>query len=157
SLTERPEDMIFVLDQMLAQNADSLSRFHDALDPSRIAMTGHSFGGLTTFLVQAREPRVKVALAMAPAAGTAQAGFTVPSMMMLGQIDSVVNIPNAEAAYGRSDGPKALVEIAHAGHYAFSNGCFPGPDCNYPVTLNQTEAHANVLRWAIPFLEWRLK
>jgi len=157
SVVERPEDMIYVLDQMLAENANALSRFHDGLDASRIAMTGHSFGGLTTFLVQAREPRVTVALAMAPATGPSQAGFTVPSMMMLGEIDGRVSIPNAEAAYGRSVGPKALVEIAHAGHYAFSNLCFPSPDCNYPVTLSQPEANAVVLRWAIPFLEWRLK
>jgi predicted dienelactone hydrolase len=153
SLTERPEDMIFVLDQMLAENANALSLFHGALDPSRVAMTGHSFGGLTTFLVQAREPRITVALPMAPAAGPTQAGFTVPSMMMLGASDSVVNIPNAEAAYGRSVGPKALVKIDHTGHYAFSNGCFASPDCNPPVTLTQAEAHLLVNRWVLPFLE----
>jgi hypothetical protein len=43
--------MIFALDQMLAANADSGSDFFGALDPSRIGMSGHSFGGLTTFLV----------------------------------------------------------------------------------------------------------
>ena len=64
--------------------------------------------------------------------------------------------PNANAAYSRSSPPKALVEIEHAGHYAFSNGCFPSPDCNPPTTLDQNEAHAAVLRWIIPFLEWRL-
>ena len=157
SVVERPEDMIFVLDQVLAENANPLSLFHDGLDPSRVAMSGHSFGGLTTFLVQAREPRITTALALAPAAGPTQAGFTVPSMIILGEIDSRVSNPNCEAAYDRSVSPKALVEIAHAGHYAFSNGCFQGPDCNYPVTLSQPEANAVVLRWAIPFLEWRLK
>jgi hypothetical protein len=107
--------------------------------------------------VQAREPRITVALAMAPATGPSQTGFTVPSMIMLGEIDGRVSNPNAEAAYDRSVSPKAVVEIAHAGHYAFSNGCFPSPDCNYPVTLSQAEANTVVLRWAVPFLEWRLK
>ena len=47
----------------------------------------------------------------------------------------------------------ALVEIPNAGHFAFSNGCFPSPDCNPPTTLTQNEAHAVVLRWVLPFLE----
>ncbi|HWP64904.1 MAG TPA: hypothetical protein VNO26_03205 [Candidatus Limnocylindria bacterium] len=157
SVVERPEDMIFVLDQMLAEHADPRSRFYNVLDPTRIAMTGHSFGGLTTFLVQAREPRITVAVPMAPATGPAQGGLTVPSLTLLGKIDSAVSNANATAAYDRSVAPKALVSIHHAGHYAFSNLCFPGPDCSFPATLSQPEAHAAVLRWLVPFLEWRLR
>jgi dienelactone hydrolase len=156
SAIERPQDMIFVLDEMLAENADPLSPFFGALDPSRIAMTGHSFGGLTTYLVQSQEPRITAAVPMAPATGPAQGGLTVPSLTLLGQIDARVSNPNAHAAWERSSTPRTLVEIEHAGHYAFSNGCFPSPDCSPPTTLDQNEAHAAVLRWIIPFLEWRL-
>jgi predicted dienelactone hydrolase len=156
SVVERPEDMMFVLDEMIAANADALSPFFGALDPSRVAMTGHSFGGLTTFLVQARDPRITVAVAMAPATGPTQAGLTVPSLTILGQIDSRVSNPNAHLAYEASVTPRVLVEIEHAGHYAFSNGCFPSADCSPPATLDQNEAHAAALRGIIPFLEWRL-
>jgi predicted dienelactone hydrolase len=156
SAVERPADMTFVLDEMLAENADPGSRFFGALDPSRVAMTGHSFGGLTTYLVQARDPRITVAVPMAPATGPSQPGLTVPSLTILGEIDTRVSDANAEAAYDRSVTPRALAVIEHAGHYAFSNLCFPGPDCNPPTTLTQDEAHAAVLRWVIPFLEWRL-
>jgi predicted dienelactone hydrolase len=149
--------MIFVLDEMLAANADPLSPFFGTLDPSRVAMTGHSFGGLTTYLVQARDPRITVAVPMAPATGSAQAGLTVPSLTILGAIDSVVSNTNAVAAWDRSSTPKALVKIEHAGHYAFSGGCFGGPDCNPPTTLTQPEANNAVLRWVIPFLEWKLR
>ena len=41
-----------------------------------------------------------------------------------------------------SSAPKMKVEIAHAGHFAFSDGCFPSADCNPPTTLTQDEAHA---------------
>jgi dienelactone hydrolase len=157
SVVERPEDMMFVLDEMLAANADSLSPFFGTLDPSRVAMTGHSFGGLTTYLVQARDPRITVAVPMAPATGPTQGGLTVPSLTFLGVIDTNVSNPNARLAYGRSSAPKALVEIEHAGHYAFSNLCFASASCNPPVTLTQAEAHDGVLRWIIPFLEWRLR
>jgi hypothetical protein len=72
---------------------------------------------------------------------------------MIGTIDSVVNVPAAEQPYVVSSPPKMLVEIGHAGHYAFSNGCFPSPDCNPPTTLTQSEANSSVLRYVIPFLE----
>jgi hypothetical protein len=88
---------------------------------------------------------------MAAAAGPSSE-LTVPSLSMLGQIDSVVNNAAIRTAYTSSSAPKRLVEIADAGHYAFSNGCFAGPDCNPPVTLTQAEAHDAVLRYAVPFL-----
>ena len=72
---------------------------------------------------------------------------------MLGNIDSVVNLPAARQVYAASSTPKMLVEIEHAGHYAFSNGCFPSPDCNPPTTLTQPEANSAILRYVVPFLE----
>src|SRR5439155_27036947 len=79
--------------------------------------------------------------------------LTIPSLNMFGQIDSLVNLPAIRIAYANALPPKYLVEIANAGHYAFSNGCFPGPDCAPPATLTQPEAHDAVLRWILPFLK----
>lgn len=155
SAQERPQDMIFVLDQMLAQNADSGSPFFGAIDPDKVAMSGHSFGGLTTYLVAGIEPRIKAAIPFA-AAVLGSPVLTMPSLTMLGQIDSTVNNTAIRNAYTRALPPKVLVEIAHAGHYAFSNGCFPSPDCNFPTTLSQAEAHDIVLRWVLPFLKVHL-
>ena len=157
SAQERPQDMIFALDQMLAANADTGSPFFGMLDANRIGMSGHSFGGFTTFFVTNLDARIKVAIPMAPATPGTNASFTVPSLMMLGAIDSVINLTTARQAYDNSTGPKYKVEIAHAGHFAFSNLCFPSADCNPPTTLTQDEAHGPVLRWVIPFLEWKLK
>lgn len=152
---ERPRDMVFVLDRMIAADADPSSPFFGALDESRVAMTGHSFGGLTTYLVTAIEPRIDVAVAMAPAAAPASTQ-PVPSLTILGAVDTVISNPAARAAYERSASPKLLVELEHAGHYAFSDFCFPASDCNPPVTLTQDEAHAAVLRFVLPFLQVHL-
>jgi predicted dienelactone hydrolase len=155
SVIERPKDIRFVIDEMLALDQDSGSPFFGAIDEDRIAMTGHSFGGLTTFLVAGEDARIKVAVPMAPA--TPQNGsFTIPLLLVLGQIDSVVNNNTARGAYDASASPRYKVEIKHAGHYAFSNGCFPGPDCNPPTTLTQPEAQALVRRWVLPFLKVHL-
>ncbi len=152
SFIERPQDMIFVLDQILAAGADPGSPFFGAVDGTRVAMTGHSFGGLTTFLVTAIEPRITAAVAMAPATLGAPS-FDIPSLITLGNIDSVVNNPATRQAYAASATPKLLVEVEHSGHYTFSDGCFPSPDCNPPTTLTQAEAHAAALRYIVPFLE----
>ena len=153
---ERPQDMIFVLDQILAADLDPGSDFFGSVDETRVAMTGHSFGGLTTYLVQPIEPRITAAIPMAAATG-GTVELSVPSLTMLGQIDSVVSNAGIRGAYERSASPKWLVEIRDAGHYAFSNGCFPSPDCNPPTTLDQAEAHDAVLRWVVPFLHVTLR
>jgi predicted dienelactone hydrolase len=152
SYQERPQDVIFALDSMLLDDADPMSAFFGALDETRIGMSGHSFGGLTTYLVTAIDNRFQVAVPLAPAViGTMPP--TVPSLTMLGQVDSVVDNDAIRNAYAGAERPKYLVEVANAGHFAFSDGCFPGPDCNPPVTLTQPESHAVVQRWVLPFLE----
>jgi predicted dienelactone hydrolase len=155
SAVERPKDISFVIDEMLAADQDSGSPFFGAIDETRIAMTGHSFGGLTTFLVARDDPRVTVAVPMAPATPP-NTVVTVPLLLMLGQVDSTVNNDTARGAYDGSETPKYRVEIKHAGHFAFSNGCFPGPDCNPPTTLTQPESQRLVRRWVLPFLKVHL-
>jgi dienelactone hydrolase len=115
----------------------------------------HSFGGMTTYLVTAIEPRVKVAVPMAPVA-LANSTLPVPSRTMLGAVDGVVSNAAARDAYARSASPKLLVEIEHAGHYAFSDFCRAGSDCNPPTTLTPDEAHDAVLRFVLPFLKRHL-
>lgn len=152
SFRERPYDVEFVLDQVLAASADPSSPLFGALDATRIAMTGHSFGGLTTYLVEDIDPRIKAAVAMAPAI-VQQPAFAVPSLTMLGQEDGVLPVEPMRAAWQASAPPKHLVEIENAGHYAFSDFCRAGSDCRPPATLTSAEAHDHVLRWVQPFLE----
>ena len=53
SATNRPLDMRFMLDELLARNAAAGDFLEGAIDPSRIGMSGHSFGGFTTFALAA--------------------------------------------------------------------------------------------------------
>jgi predicted dienelactone hydrolase len=158
SALERPAEVSSVLDQMLAANDTPASPFFGALDATRIAMSGHSFGAFTTFKVAAQDARIDVAIPLAgyppspPALG-------MPLLGMIGLLDSVVSPTGFEGAWQAATGEKVLVELEHAGHYAFSDVCLPGfpVDCNYPTTLSQDEAHALVLRYVLPFLEQHLR
>jgi dienelactone hydrolase len=156
AVVERPADVLFTLDQMLAASADAGSPIFAQVDETRIGMAGHSFGGFTTYLAVAGDPRFKVAVPLAPAVPGAPM-LSIPSLSMIGEVDSLVNNQAVRDTYARAQAPKYLIEILNTGHYAFSNGCFPGPDCNPPVTLTQTEANQVVLRWVLPFLELHLK
>jgi predicted dienelactone hydrolase len=155
SFQERPADVRFALDSLLAESADPGSDFFAALDPTRIGMSGHSFGGLTTYLVVGEDARYRAAVPMAPATF---AGFElgVPSLTVVGAIDSVVDNDGAHDAYEASVTPRWFAAIESTGHYAFSDLCPGGPNCVQPTTLTQDEAHAAVLRWVVPFVQWQV-
>jgi dienelactone hydrolase len=157
SALERPADIIYAADQLLAAAADNSSPFFDAIDPQRMGMSGHSFGGFTTYVVANRDSRFRIAVPMAPAVPASQAHLSVPSLSMMSELDSYVNNPAIDNAYAASNAPKMKVELEHTGHFAYSDGCFPSPDCNPPTTLTQNEAHALVQRWVVPFVLRYLK
>lgn len=156
SFFNREADVTFVIDSLLQLNADPTSFLYGAIDPARIGMSGHSFGGQTTLRVCADDARVIAGLALAPALKPIQAlvpNIRVPMMVQDGSVDSVTPFAdNALATYDLLSPSKYLVEIENTGHLAFSDGCFfTLSDCG-PGTLSQDEAHLYVLRYAIPFL-----
>jgi pimeloyl-ACP methyl ester carboxylesterase len=57
-------DLTFVLDQLDRLNSSSKNPFAGKLDTSRVALAGHSLGGLTTVLALQQEPRFKVGLVL---------------------------------------------------------------------------------------------
>ena len=156
SYLNRVADVTFVLDSLLQLNDDTSSFFYHAIDPARIGMSGHSFGGQTTLRVCAIEPRIVAGLALAPALSPVQLvvpTIDVPMMVQDGEVDTLTPFTtNALATYNLLRAPKALLEIFDAGHFAFSDGCFQGfSDCG-PNTLTQDQAHLYVLRYAVPFV-----
>ena len=157
SSMERPADIIFATDQLLAASADNASPFFGAIDTQRMGMSGHSFGGFTTYVVANADSRYRIAVPMAPAVPLNNSTLAVPSLTMMSELDTYVNNAAINTAYGNASAPKIKVEIEHAGHFAFSDGCFPSPDCNPPTTLTQDEAHALVQRWVVPFVLRYLK
>src|SRR4029077_8636482 len=86
----RPADVIFVAEQFLAFGKSGASRFHRHVNPKRLGVSGHSFGGLTTLRVAAADKRCKAPLAFAPSI-VREVGFAIrqPLMVMTGQVDSL--------------------------------------------------------------------
>ena len=65
-IAARPADIRVLIDGMLDGLADEIGAL---IDPDRIGMSGHSFGGWTTLMVTAKDRRIRAALPLAPAGG----------------------------------------------------------------------------------------
>jgi len=157
----RPADVVFVAEQFLAFGKNGASRFHRHVNPKRLGVSGHSFGGQTTLRVAAADKRIKAALALAPSI-VPEDGVTIrqPLMVMTGQVDSLTPFEtDAIPSYDLGTGQRYLVEILNAGHCAFIPLCaevFCGAGCG-PQFLQPPDANAVVLRYAVPFLLKYLK
>ena len=138
SAVNRPRDMSFLLDELLAFNGEPGNFLAGAIDPERVGLSGHSFGGYTTFALAGgsstfgtfTDRRFKAIFPQAPAAIFDDAFFstiTVPTLIVGGSIDTTTpfdsqqqrpfdHLPTGAAVVG-------LAEVTDAGHFTFSDYC----------------------------------
>src|SRR5262249_7570873 len=137
-VVNRPLDMSFLIDQFSAFTAESGNTFAGAIDTTRIAASGHSFGGYTVFALAGgtsplgtfTDPRVRAILPQAPAAPFPPEFFgtiTIPTMIPGGPLDeptpfaSQQPVPFESLPSGAS--VVALGQLTDAGHFTFSDFC----------------------------------
>jgi predicted dienelactone hydrolase len=125
----QPGDLSFLIDTLLAWNAEPGNRFHRRVDEERIALAGLSLGGMTTELAayhpRWRDTRVKAAISIAgPLQLFGRAFFAdsgLPFMMIAGDIDAMVPYAdNARPVLERVNNA-VLVSIHGASHTGFAD------------------------------------
>jgi predicted dienelactone hydrolase len=154
SVVNRPPDVAFVIDSMLAEAGTKTSRFARRIDADTIGVTGLSFGGFTTLVTAQREPRVDAALAMVPGGSAAIGTIGVPTMVIGSERDRVVGYHESELAYAKLAGPRYLVELLAANHLSVVDACDQGlanANLCVPTDISQEDAHRLVLSYAVPF------
>jgi predicted dienelactone hydrolase len=128
----RPADISFVIDSMLALNETPASFFHGAIDAARIGVMGHSFGGLTALRVCASDSRVIAGLPLAPqinasvghAIDDEVARITIPMMIQQGDLEPFASFSRpAQHDYNLLRPPRYLVQIGGMGHFGFQDVC----------------------------------
>jgi predicted dienelactone hydrolase len=139
SAVNRPRDISFLIDTFLAFSADPGNVFAGAIDPAAIGMSGHSFGGYTTFALAGgafglgtfTEPRIKAIFPQAPSAGQFDDAFfstiTIPTLIVGGSIDGLTP-PAADQQRPFDNLPSGAAVVAwgnliDAGHFTFSDFC----------------------------------
>lgn len=143
----RVADVPAVLDQLTAWNAQREHPLHGRLDLSKVGMSGHSFGAVTTQAVSGQyfpaankslaDPRIKAAVAfspMVPKRNTPEEAFgkvTLPWLLMTGTKDqSLIANDTAESRRGvykaLPPGGKYELVLDKGEHSAFSDRALPG-------------------------------
>lgn len=122
--TDRPPDVSFLVDAMTSLHEnDPDGRFTGKVDLEHVGLTGHSFGGFTTFLAMERDARFDVGAPMAPASPVSSPAMDRPLMYFTATEDKTLSNAPTEANYAAHAGPKMHVSVTDAGHFSFSNGC----------------------------------
>jgi hypothetical protein len=131
SATDRPLDVSFTIDAVLA------GEMRERIEPDRIGMTGHSFGGWTTLAATGRDRRIKAALPLAPAGGRSklnpQANVfadslslewdrRVPTLLLAADLDSLLPLDGMRDLFARMPIPKGMVILERADHFHFCDG-----------------------------------
>lgn len=145
NLLLRAGDVPAVLDQLQRWNAESSHALVGKMDFSRVGMSGHSFGAMTTQLLAGQtlvgksfsDPRVKAALVMSPSPprlgdrNRAFANLELPCLLMTGTLDDSP-IGNTRPEDRRlvfpalPPGDKYELVLDKARHGAFSDRLLPG-------------------------------
>jgi predicted dienelactone hydrolase len=123
SAKDRPRDVSFLLDQMIAWDKGGDKRFAGRIDTEHAAATGMSFGSFTAHWVTDQDPRFKAMIAMSGAPET-HTNLTIPSLRMLGSEDRTLGERgNAliRANHAQHTGPSFLLEMKDGGHYSFTD------------------------------------
>jgi pimeloyl-ACP methyl ester carboxylesterase len=112
-------DLTFVLDQLAALNAGGNSDFSGRFDLSRIAIVGHSLGGLTAIRALENEPRVKAAVLLDAVVPPHLSG-TVRQPVLNLVVGRLWNETDC-SLLGSLAGPRLAVALPGAEHLALSD------------------------------------
>lgn len=128
-VVNQPGDISFLLDALLARNADEQDSLYGVLDPSRIAAVGLSLGGLTTqfaaFHRHLLEPRLKAAVSIAGPSSFLESDFfesnTIPFLMIAGSADAIIPYETNAAPIPDKVSNGRLVTLQHGSHVGFAD------------------------------------
>lgn len=121
------------IDKILACNDNENCFLYDYIDLGAVGMAGHSLGGITTIGLtgghpseEMRDTRIKAAAFYASPSYPFEIGIanmTIPSLVMVGELDTVVTKPDENKWLTQShlSSPYFFAVIKDANHFSFSN------------------------------------
>jgi len=135
----QPGDVSFVLTEILKANADPADPLYGRIDPQKIALLGHSLGGLTGLAATrkecCRDTRIKAVVSVAPLValfldqfGPDPIADGPPMLIIHGEADTTVPFQSSVDLYSQVDPPKVLIGLAGVGHSeALESQASPAP------------------------------
>lgn len=114
-----PGDMQSIVGWLQAENENVDSVFYETMDIDALGVMGHSAGGGSTAALVDIDTRFKAAI---PMGGTGPISRDVPTLVMEGSCDAIVESESIRAQYTAMPNA-ALATFRGAGHLAFSDLC----------------------------------
>jgi predicted dienelactone hydrolase len=131
-IVNQPGDVRSVITQVLRSSRSASGRLAGLVDPTRLAVAGHSDGSETAILVAAssccRDPRVRALIVMAGALLPPGSYFErrdMPTMVIQGTADTISQPANARNVYRIARAPKYLLSLQGADHLSPFSGTDP--------------------------------
>lgn len=134
SALHRPRDIFALLNWIQGKGLDEADEFFDLVDMENVACAGHSFGGLTSYIVTV-DPRIDAILPMSPAADMVNAftntfgntpieELSIPTLVMAGEQDKTLQYQSQQRdPFDTQPAPKWLLSLPRGGHYTFTDSC----------------------------------
>lgn len=165
-VVNQPGDVTFVITELLNRSADTRSPYGGLLDPGRIAVAGHSLGGITAlgaaFNRCCADPRIRAGIVMAgrAAAFPADGWFPRPGTPILvvhGDDDRLVRLAEGQKIFHDAPPPKAMLTVFGGDHNRPFGGALATQDNpeRLGATLNGPTSIVNTT--VIAFLDRYLK
>ena len=161
SARARPLDVSFLITELLRRGGQADSWLSGRLDPGRIGVLGHSFGGFTACRAAETDRRVKAILPMTGAYGKKT---SVPMLLMLGDKDRTMGVAGNTVSrlfYESCGGPKYLVSLKRGGHFSFTDIDYIAPGFGDGVGggefLPSSRAKSLVNAYSLAFFEHYLR
>ena len=163
---EQPGDVKFVIEKLISLNHTPGQPVTNLLDPSRVAVAGHSLGGVTTLALTANTccrslgRLVKAAVVLSAydyqfdGSGSyfPTDGYHPPTLEVSGTADTTSPLVDTEATYARTRTPKYQALMLGAPHVDFGEPWGPVIDRTVVAFLNDylagTGSHAAILKAA---------
>ena len=128
---DRVEDVDFIFHELQRMNLDTSNAWHGLFDLEKFAVSGHSYGGLTSLLCGADFDFVKAIAPLNPAwYGVFPQDFSKPFFMLQGENDRFVGIMN-EATHrlleNAASQNKVFLNLVNGGHYNATDVCTLAP------------------------------
>jgi dienelactone hydrolase len=127
-IASRVPDVRFLLDHLLCSGQ---WQSQAKIDPERIGIAGHSFGGWTALATPEIDPRIQAVVAMAPGGAsnprpgilpaklTFQWGREVPTVFLAAENDVPILLAGMYELFDRAPQPKQMVILRQADHLHF--------------------------------------
>jgi predicted dienelactone hydrolase len=155
AVSVRLNDLKFVVDELQSLNSQANGPFAGRLDTSKVAIAGHSIGGLMAILAMQEEPRFKAGIVLDGVAPDALSQITQAPVLLLNASDEVWS-DSACSLWNSLRGARFAVNLKGAEHLTPTDAVWLARGAVKTGTMGANKTIAAVRDYVAAFLDANL-